>query len=288
MHAGHLPGYPASHGCVRLPERNAIAFFNALEVGSPVTVFGSTPAAGRSRRQPDFWQRQRPAPSEDEEFLDPVDDRVYAPPLRWRQFDAAVFAAGRAGEAYASIILLRDREGDVVDLRHGERIEHVDRAAVFRLFVADDRDHGRRFRCVARFVSAASACLAACGRSLLCGVSNGSSLRLTSPISEMVMICSSTKSVELDVSAVPGQLRVELVLHFHRAGHDHEEEHDDEDDVDHRRDLKAERCLRRGLSSRRIVSPCYGGKGDVADARFRAGVHRLRDVHRRARRDRRG
>jgi len=43
MHAGYLPGYPASHGCVRMPEQYAIAFFNAVQVGSPVTVFGRTP-----------------------------------------------------------------------------------------------------------------------------------------------------------------------------------------------------------------------------------------------------
>jgi len=36
MHAGYLPGYPASHGCVRMPERNAIAFFNAVSVGTAV------------------------------------------------------------------------------------------------------------------------------------------------------------------------------------------------------------------------------------------------------------
>jgi hypothetical protein len=42
MHAGYLPGYPASHGCVRMPEQNAIAFFNAVEVGTPVHVFGRT------------------------------------------------------------------------------------------------------------------------------------------------------------------------------------------------------------------------------------------------------
>jgi lipoprotein-anchoring transpeptidase ErfK/SrfK len=41
LHAGYLPGYPASHGCVRLPEQNAIAFFRAVEVGAPVIVFGS-------------------------------------------------------------------------------------------------------------------------------------------------------------------------------------------------------------------------------------------------------
>jgi len=43
MHAGYLPGYPASHGCVRMPEKGAIAFFQALSVGAPVTVFGSIP-----------------------------------------------------------------------------------------------------------------------------------------------------------------------------------------------------------------------------------------------------
>lgn len=43
MHAGYLPGYPASHGCIRMPEQNAIAFFNAVEPGTPVHVFGRTP-----------------------------------------------------------------------------------------------------------------------------------------------------------------------------------------------------------------------------------------------------
>jgi hypothetical protein len=42
MHAGYLPGYPASHGCIRMPEQNAITFFNAIEVGTPVHVFGRT------------------------------------------------------------------------------------------------------------------------------------------------------------------------------------------------------------------------------------------------------
>ena len=43
LHAGYLPGYPASHGCVRMPESKAIAFFQAVSVGTPVTVFGTTP-----------------------------------------------------------------------------------------------------------------------------------------------------------------------------------------------------------------------------------------------------
>ena len=43
MHAGYLPGYPASHGCVRMPEQSAIAFYQAVSVGTRVTVFGSIP-----------------------------------------------------------------------------------------------------------------------------------------------------------------------------------------------------------------------------------------------------
>jgi hypothetical protein len=50
MHAGYLPGYPASHGCVRMPERMAIAFFDAVEVGTPVNVFGRTPRTNGYRR----------------------------------------------------------------------------------------------------------------------------------------------------------------------------------------------------------------------------------------------
>jgi hypothetical protein len=63
MHAGYLPGYPASHGCIRMPEQNAIAFFNAVEVGTPVHVFGRTPRTGQYLRygpQPSRPLYQRP------------------------------------------------------------------------------------------------------------------------------------------------------------------------------------------------------------------------------------
>jgi len=41
MHAGRLPGYPASHGCVRLPRFMAEHFFNNAPIGTPVIVKGS-------------------------------------------------------------------------------------------------------------------------------------------------------------------------------------------------------------------------------------------------------
>jgi lipoprotein-anchoring transpeptidase ErfK/SrfK len=82
MHAGYLPGYPASHGCVRMPEQLAIAFYRAVDVGTPVTVFGRTPrvnnydpySAPRQRTiQPWFGRQLGPGfqPQYDPRYLDP-------------------------------------------------------------------------------------------------------------------------------------------------------------------------------------------------------------------------
>src|SRR6516164_8233131 len=38
MHKGYLPGYPASHGCIRMPGKMAEEFFNNVEVGTPVQI----------------------------------------------------------------------------------------------------------------------------------------------------------------------------------------------------------------------------------------------------------
>ena len=84
MHAGYLPGYPASHGCVRMPEQKAIAFFNAIEVGTPVHVFGRTPLQrdyfryGPQPVQPRYQRQYRPR------FFDPwsqprPEERIYDP-----------------------------------------------------------------------------------------------------------------------------------------------------------------------------------------------------------------
>jgi L,D-transpeptidase catalytic domain len=57
MHAGYLPGYPASHGCVRMPEQLAIAFYRAVDVGTPVTVFGRTPRTRGGFQYGPPWER---------------------------------------------------------------------------------------------------------------------------------------------------------------------------------------------------------------------------------------
>ena len=85
MHAGYLPGYPASHGCVRLPENYAIALFNRVEIGTPVTVFGRTPLRRRSLPEDEYAvQRRRSQPTT--RRADPRLDARYfsAPPSWWR------------------------------------------------------------------------------------------------------------------------------------------------------------------------------------------------------------
>jgi lipoprotein-anchoring transpeptidase ErfK/SrfK len=38
MHEGFLPGYPASHGCIRMPARMAEIFFHNVSIGTPCTI----------------------------------------------------------------------------------------------------------------------------------------------------------------------------------------------------------------------------------------------------------
>ena len=38
LHAGALPGYPASHGCIRLPSQFAAKLFSVTPVGTPVLI----------------------------------------------------------------------------------------------------------------------------------------------------------------------------------------------------------------------------------------------------------
>jgi lipoprotein-anchoring transpeptidase ErfK/SrfK len=38
LHEGDLPGYPASHGCIRMPGSKARRFFAAVHLGTPVRV----------------------------------------------------------------------------------------------------------------------------------------------------------------------------------------------------------------------------------------------------------
>jgi hypothetical protein len=43
LHAGAVPGHPASHGCVRLPRGFAKLLYGATRVGTTVTITGASP-----------------------------------------------------------------------------------------------------------------------------------------------------------------------------------------------------------------------------------------------------
>ena len=45
MHVGILPGYPASHGCIRMPEQGAAMFYAKVKIGTPVRVLREQPAS---------------------------------------------------------------------------------------------------------------------------------------------------------------------------------------------------------------------------------------------------
>ena len=88
MHAGYLPGYPASHGCVRMPEEMAIAFYRAVDVGTPVHVFGRTPLQrdyyryGPQPAQPRYQPRYQPRfdPWAQPRYRERIYDPRVAPP----------------------------------------------------------------------------------------------------------------------------------------------------------------------------------------------------------------
>ena len=54
MHAGHLPGYPASHGCIRLPRDFARLLYGVTEVGTPVTIIDEAQLAERARTAAEY------------------------------------------------------------------------------------------------------------------------------------------------------------------------------------------------------------------------------------------
>jgi len=52
MHAGHLPGYAASHGCIRLPKGFAKLLYGVTKIGTPVMITDSRAAAAAASTRP--------------------------------------------------------------------------------------------------------------------------------------------------------------------------------------------------------------------------------------------
>lgn len=75
LHAGRVPNYPASHGCVRLPTSMAPRFFEHAELGTPVSVIPEIPAEEPGRRK-------KGTPRKREKFRWPWDPATKTPPAR--------------------------------------------------------------------------------------------------------------------------------------------------------------------------------------------------------------
>jgi hypothetical protein len=54
LHAGNLPGYAASHGCIRLPTGFAKLLYGATQIGTPVMITDSAQIAEQERRMDEF------------------------------------------------------------------------------------------------------------------------------------------------------------------------------------------------------------------------------------------
>ncbi len=61
MHEGYLPGYAASHGCIRLPRHMAEIFYKATPHGTPVHVVSSGPRTEIPDAPPTTKPSEKPA-----------------------------------------------------------------------------------------------------------------------------------------------------------------------------------------------------------------------------------
>jgi L,D-transpeptidase catalytic domain len=58
IHAGDLPGYPASHGCIRLPNEFAKRLYGVTELGTPVMITNDAEIA-EQKRVADEYERAK-------------------------------------------------------------------------------------------------------------------------------------------------------------------------------------------------------------------------------------
>ena len=74
LHAGYLPGYPASHGCIRMPEAFAIKMWGWTKMGARVIVSPGelTPVSFEHPMLPSMKVAPPPAVAEQPETNEPV------------------------------------------------------------------------------------------------------------------------------------------------------------------------------------------------------------------------
>ena len=91
MHAGHLPGYPASHGCIRLPAAFAKLLYGVTELGTPVTITDAERermVADYQRASEEFSRKEAGLHADAERALAESDRAMAAHRQALRQHDA--------------------------------------------------------------------------------------------------------------------------------------------------------------------------------------------------------
>ena len=109
MHAGHLPGYPASHGCVRMPAAFAETLFGNVRRGT-VVVVADAKSAPVAITAPGWITPVDPATGA---ARDPADDVL---PMLW--------APERAPDGPLTAVISA-RDGQLVVMRNGIEIGHA-------------------------------------------------------------------------------------------------------------------------------------------------------------------
>lgn len=146
IHAGDLPGYPASHGCIRIPMTFSEHLFSLTHIGTPVIIAGA---------RSDPWSLAHPglllSQVQSDQFTSAVDDLKRSPP-DWQDARINPSLTVIASSADRRIELLEN--GRVIDSSElfilgrpvlGEHVLIMDQAPDGRLgwaVVTQDQRHG--------------------------------------------------------------------------------------------------------------------------------------------------
>jgi hypothetical protein len=111
MHTGQLPGYAASHGCIRMPNEFAARMWTWTRMGTRVIVSGPETAAPKDFSHPKLVSKMVPLPA--------ISTLPAASPVIARATDAAQRRTADASEAIAGM------KGTLTDAGHGGPAVHA-------------------------------------------------------------------------------------------------------------------------------------------------------------------
>ncbi len=133
LHAGKLPGYPASHGCVRMPVQFSELLFSITHLGTPVVIAGS---------HSDPWELKHPgmvlsgyAEAEFEHVLSGLEGKKH--PQDWAEAEAYPITSVIASSASREVDLI---ENDAVIAR-GKLTLGATQTFGSHVFVLSGADH---------------------------------------------------------------------------------------------------------------------------------------------------